>query len=133
MSNLLGKRVLIYDRLDTTRLGYRGKIVLINDEPKVRNMPQYGFDNCKYAKFDDENTMLNVMGRYYRGWPIYYKCSISGFLTKGMIRSINDDIVKVTKDNEHCSPVQHESSCTLRDIESILIADAAFDIVVDSN
>jgi len=130
MSNLLGKSVIVYDKLDTARLGYRGKIVLINDELKVRNMPQYGFDKCKYAKFEDTNTMLAVMGRYCRGWPIYYTCTTSGIMTKGVIRSITGDIIKVAKDSDHYSPTSCEYSCTLQDIDSILVADAAFDIVL---
>ena len=133
MSNLVGKRVLIYDKLDTTRLGYRGKIVLVNNEPKVRNMPQYGFDSCKYAKFEDPTAMLAVMGRYCRGWPIYYKCSTSGVSTKGVIRSVDGNLIKVTKESDHYSPRPDEFSCTLQDIDSILIADAAFDIVLDTN
>lgn len=133
MSNLLGKSVIVYDKLDTGRLGYRGKIVLINDEPKIRNMPQYGFDKCKYAKFDDTNTMLAVMGRYYKGWSVYYTCSTTGILTKGVIRSMNGDFIKVAKDSDIYSLTPPEFSCRLQDIDCILVADAAFDIVLPFN
>lgn len=128
MSNLLGKSVIIYNKSGTTTLGYRGKIVVINDKPKVRNMPQYGFDSCKYAKFEDTNTMLAVMGRYCRGWPIYYSCSTTGTMTKGVIRSIDGNSVKVAKDPAVYSPTSYEYSCTLQDIDSILIADKTFNI-----
>jgi hypothetical protein len=130
MSNLVGKSVIVYDKLSAPSLGYRGKIVLVNDEPKIRNMPQYGFDRCKYARFEDPTTMLAVMGRYYRGWPVYYSCGTTGIMTKGVIRSIDGDIIKVLKDNEVNLLMPCEHSCSLQDIHCILIADAAFDIVL---
>lgn len=130
MSNLLGKQVMVYDKEDTMRTGYKGKVVIIHDEPNTRNMPQYGSTNRKYVKFDDADAILKVMGRYFKGWPVYYTCSTTGTITKGVIHSI-DSFIKIAKDDGQYSLVNEtEIHCNTKDIECILITDAAFDIEV---
>lgn len=130
MSNLLGKSVMVYDKLEQPRTGYKGKVVMMVDEPKIRNMPQYGISRDKYVKFDDPDTILKVMGRHFRGWPVYYKDITTGTMTKGVIRSI-DSFIKVAKDTGlYLLPTEPEYNLKAQDIECILVTDMAFDFEV---
>jgi len=118
---------MVYDRLEQPRTGYKGKVVMMVNEPKIRNMPQYGISSDKYVKFDDPDAIIKVMGRHFRGWPVYYKNITTGTMTKGVIRSI-DSFIKVAKDTG--LPTEPEYNLNTQDIECILITEMAFDFEV---
>jgi hypothetical protein len=128
--SLQNKHVVVYDKLDLQRKGYIGLVKITMNDPNIYAMQECSSKPNYYIHFEDNNNIKEIMGNKCKGWQIYYMNKYENTISKGIIHSIKDDVVELENvDNNKYTPMPYIYTYDIKDIDSIMITNNAFDIV----
>uniref|UniRef100_A0A6C0D586 Uncharacterized protein n=1 Tax=viral metagenome TaxID=1070528 RepID=A0A6C0D586_9ZZZZ len=127
---LQNKYVIIYDKEDPQRKGYVGLVKITTNGSSIYEIHQHTDKPNYFIHFEDSNNIKDIMGNKCKGWQIYYMNKYKNSISKGIIHSIEDDVVKLENiDNTIYTPMPYIYTHDIKDIDSIMITNNAFDIV----